>query len=268
LSNIGQDFLVFTRTGVERLRIVSNANAYQDEEYLNSILVSSKAKVKIDDDTMIFMSYQGPVLISGRQVNTGIGKHLREWWLETFTKAELEACVVGYNFKEEEAWFSFPTYTTSPYINGIIFVFDLKAYRMNYVSPWWRVKTDIPIISFTQNTQFNLLGASSTKVVDFNSNGSESVSTALKLKVLENPLISKKGRFDRIYVDVDTSDSITAYCYFDGSTSADLSLSFDGDETAFMRYMAKTMEIELTTSGSTNTLEYKRIQITQNVKRT
>ena len=262
LTNVGQDFLVFTDIGIERIRIAGNQSSYQDEDYLNAILVSNRAKVKIDDDTVAFMSYNGPILIEGRNVNTGIGWHLREWWLDTFSQSELEACVVGYNFKEEEIWFSFPTYSTSPYTNGIIFVFDMKAYKQEYISPWWRIKTDIAVKAFTVNTQFNLIGADETKVVDFNTAGTdETVSTALKLKVLENPKISGKVRFDRLYLDKDGSDTVTPACYFDGSSSAAISPTFNSDECAFMRYVAKTVEVEMTTSASTNDLELKKIQL-------
>ena len=268
IDNIGQDFLYYTDIGIERVSVINDGDSYQNEEYLNAILVSNRAKTKIDDNTVILMSYQGPILISGRTIDSDIGLQEREWWLETFTKAQMEACIVGYNFKEQEVWFSFPTYTTSPYTNGIIFVFDLKAFRMKYSSAWWRVKTDSKILAFALNSQYNLLGGVSNKVIDFNTAGTETVSTALKLKMLSNPLISKKGRYDSIYVDNTSSDTIAVDCYFDEAGSADLSLTLNADETAFMKYMAKTLEVELTTSASTNDLAYHKIQISQDLKKT
>jgi hypothetical protein len=267
-TNIGEDFLVFTDKGTERISIVDNTNAYQDSEYLNIILTSQKGIVKIDDNTIALMSFQGPYLISGREARPlGDFGHLRQWWTETFTQAQMEACVAGYNFKEEEIWFSFPTYTTSPYTTGIIFVFDLKAYRANYVSAWWRIKTDIAVVAFDMNTQFNLIGGTTTgtdKVVDFNTAGTdEDVQWKIKLKVIENPLLSKKVRFDRLYVDFTSDDTVVGDCYFDDSETSGLSLTFDDDETSFIRYIAKKLEVEIyNETASTNSSEVKRILLT------
>jgi hypothetical protein len=271
--SIGDDFLVFTDIGVERIRIYDNANAVQDDEYLNVILTSHRSITKIDDDTIVFMSYNGPYIISGRRV-IPIGIHLREWWLETFTKAQLEACVTGYNHKYNEVWFSFPTYTTAPYTTGIIFVFDINAWRAGpslvsasspdvpqFLSPWWRIKTDTAIYDLELNNQNVLLGAGLTKAVDFDSTGgAETVDTSYKLKLLQNALPGNKVWWDKLFLDYSTSDTVSANAYYDEGAATALTLNGAGQ--VYLRNISKTLEIEAVTAASTNSVEHKGAVIT------
>jgi len=271
---IGQDFLVGTDRSIERIRIYDNDNAQQEDEYLNVGLTNQDSIIKMNDDEIAFMSYQGAYLVttSGRQA-IYIGKHLRNWWLDTFTKAQMEACVGGYNYLNEELWFSFPTYTTAPYTTGIIFVFDIKAYREQYISPWWIINTDTKVRTFDVNNQLHLIGGGTggdpavEKVLDFDGDGSESVFTSYKIKLLQNGVPNKRVRWDRAYIDVDTDDTVTCNIYVDGATTATATLSLNSDLNTFIRYLSKTLEVEIITSTSTNSVEHKGMLLTFSPKR-
>lgn len=254
--NVGRDFFVFTDRGIERLNIYGNQQTEQDDDFSNSILAHTKSIAKISDALIAFMSYNGPRIIAGRE-EIPIGETLSQWWNETLTQAQKEACVAGYNFLHEELYFSFPTYTTSPYTNGIVFVFDMKAWRNDYISPWWIFSCDTPIYSFEgPNLLQHLLAGGLTKIIDIDGGGAESFATSYKMKLMQNPVPGKKVWWDRVYADVETSDTVTANLYFDGSASA-VALSLNSDLNGFIRYMKETFELELATAASTNTVEHK-----------
>jgi len=254
--SVGRDFFVFTDRGIERISIYGNQQTEQDDDFSNSILAHTKSIVKISDALIAFMSYNGPRIIAGRE-EIPIGETLAQWWNETLSQAQKEACVAGYNFLHEELYFSFPTYTTSPYTNGVVFVFDMKAWRNEYVSPWWIFSCDTPIYSFEgPNLLQHLLAGGLTKIIDVDGGGAESFATSYKMKLLQNPVPGKKVWWDRVYADVETSDTVTANLYFDGSASP-VALSLNSDLNGFIRYMKETFELELATAASTNTVEHK-----------
>lgn len=254
--SVGRDFFVFTDRGIERISIYGNAQTEQDDDFSNSILAHTKSIVKVSDTLIAFMSYNGPRIIAGRE-EFPIGEALSQWWNETFTQAQKEACVAGYNFLHEELYFSFPTYTTAPYTNGIVFVFDMKAWRNEYISPWWIFDCDTPIYSFEgPNTLQHLLAGGLTTILDIDGGASESFATSYKMKLMQNPVPGKKVWWDRVYVDVETTDTVTANLYFDGS-STPVALTLNSDLNGFIRYMKETFELELTTPASAKTVEHK-----------
>lgn len=266
LASVGKDFLVFSDRNVERVTIYDNTQAEQDDEFLDVGLVSHRAIAKINENAIAVMTYKGPVLIQNRRV-ANIGEHLRTWWLDTFSQTQMEACVAGYNHLTNEIWFSFPTYTDATYTAGIIFVFDFDAYQNDYISPWWICKTDTAIKAFALNSQLHLLGGGATKVVDFNaSSPSETVDSKYRLKMVQNFLPNKKVWFDRLFVDCETSDTVTATAYYDGSASG-VAVSLNTDLQGFMRYIAKTLEVEVSTAASANSVEHKGLVLTFTPKR-
>ena len=267
IASAGRDFYVFSDRNAERVSIYSSNEAEQDSEFLNVGAVSHRAIVAPSDEVVAVMTYKGPMLISNRRP-IEIGKHLNDWWLSTFTKAQMEACVAGYNHMNDEIIFSFPTYATSPYTTGIVFVFDMNAWReQTALSPWWILKTDAAIKAMDLNNQLHLIGGMATKIVDFDSaSGTETVSTSYKMKMLQGPIPNKEVRWDRLYVDVETSDTVAGALYYDGSASS-VALTLNTDLNGFIRYLSKTLEVELTTSASTNSVEHKGMLLTFTPKR-
>lgn len=254
LANVGQDFLVFTDKGTERLLVLSNEQADQDDRYLDAILTNAKSIVNITDDEVAFMTYKGAYLISGRRP-IFIGEHLKEWWNDNLTASQKEACVGGYNHEHNEVWFSFPTYTTSPYTSGVIMVFDLEGYRRDGLSPWWFVQTDKAVLAMDLNTQYKLIAGAATSVVNFDGSGAETVSTTYKVKLLKNIIPSRRVRWGRIHVDTETSDTVSCNLYFDGSATP-VALTLNTDLKGLIQYLKKTLEVEITTAASTNSVEH------------
>lgn len=268
IIDIGDDFLVFTETGVERLSILGNAQSLQNDAYLDAILTNAESIVKISDDEVAFMAYDGPYLVKGRQT-VPIGEHLNTWFKGVsakLTQSQLEGCIAGFNDENNEVWFSFPDYTTSPFTTGLIMVFDLKGFRKDMVSPWWFVKTDAAIKSFTTSVDRKLLGGAATKIVDFDTVGSETVDTAIKFKLMQNVVPNRQVRWGRVFVRSSTSDTITCNAYFDGSASA-VAISLNADLNGFIRYMKETLELELTTSATVNTVEHQGLMLEFGTKR-
>lgn len=258
-TTVESDFIVFTKKGVERISYVGTGLS-QNDEYLDAVLSSSKSIIKINDDEIAFMSYNGAYLISGRRVSY-IGEPLKTWWLDKLTDAQKEACVAGYNDTYNEVWFSFPSYTDSTFTAGIIMCFDLEAYRKNSLSGWWFIQTDKAITDFTQNAQNHTLACSATDIIDFDGQGSESISTSYRLKMLENIIPGRKVRWGRIFVGAETSDTISCALYFDGSATS-VALTLNSDLNGLIRYLTDTLEIEITTPASTNDVEHKGLTLT------
>ena len=259
-STVDQDYLVFTKTGIERLSFVGSGLVDQNDEYLDAVLASEKSIVKINDNQVAFMAFNGAYLVSDRRV-IFIGRHLEDWWKDNITKAQMEACVAGYNDRNNEIWFSFPTYTTAPFTTGLIVAFSLDAYESQLGSGWWLVKTDTPVTCFSQNDQRNLLAGGATEIVDFDANGSESFDTLYRLKLFKNAIPGRKVRWDRLFVDSITDDTITCTVYFDRSTSG-VTISLNSDLNGFMRYMKETFEVEVYTSASANSVVHEGLQAT------
>ena len=97
------------------------------------------------------MSYKGPYMLFNRS-SKYIGELLHPWWFETLYDAQKEGTIVAYNYKTDSIWFIVPGYTTAPYTNGIIFVFDLRAFKINQeLAAWYYFKSDIDIVHRTIN---------------------------------------------------------------------------------------------------------------------
>lgn len=255
---IGNDFLVFTDIGIERVTILSNGIIEQNDEYLDAILVHQKAIAKISDNEIAFMSYKGAYIISNRNV-IFVGKHLNEWFVgrdANLTQAQKEACVAHYNDEHNELWFSFPTYTTSPYTAGITMVFDIEAYRGEDLSAWWFMQSDVAFKAFTTNSELHTIAGAATKFVDMSVSGSESVSTAHKLKLLQNVIPNRLVRWGWLHIDADVGDeNLTVNLYFEGSASP-VVLTLNSDLRGLIAYVKKTLEIEITSTATDGELEY------------
>ena len=258
IAGVGlSDFLVFTDRGVERVAIYGNESIDQNDEYLDAILTNHKSIVKVSDNEVGFMTYKGAYYVRDRQA-VHVGRDMREWFSgknAKLTKAQKEGCVGGYNDEYGEMWFSFPDYTTSPFTTGVIMVFDVNAFRDEGLQAWWFVKTDFAVKAFTLNQQYHLLGGGTTNIVDFDGDGSETVDTSYKIKMLKGIIPGRQVRYGWLHVDAETNDSISVNLYFDGSASA-VSLTLNSDLKGLIGYLKKTLEIEITTPASTSTVEH------------
>jgi len=270
ITNIGQDFIIFSKRHAELIRIVTDGDAYQEDEFLDRGLVNQKALVKISDDLVAGFDYKGPWILSNRNFRD-IGTLLREWWDDKLSDTVKDGCIAGYNHLKEQLWFSFPDYTDSDYPNGIIFVYDMRAERLGISNPWWILKSDIPLKDFTINQDLHLLstnGESTSKIVDFNQAGTdENVETNLKIKMIQNPLIGRKMQIDKVRVRYSGDDDITVKMYYDESSSPDTTVNVNSDKNTFVRQICKTFELELESAESTNDLDYREIQVTYKNKR-
>ena len=264
-AKAGRDAYAFYKTGGSRVSIYGNANIDQDDSFLDVGLTNQKAVAQLDDDSFAFMSYSGPCLIRGRQKDF-IGEDIKTWFERTgdlplFTNAQKEACVAGYNHLKEHIYFSFPTYTTSPYTNGIVFVFDLRAWRRKF-EPWKILKTDTPLYNFTLSEDVHCLAGGLTKIVDFNgSTQDETVSTRLVFNLLKSTRKRVKTLFHRLYLDVDTDDTVTINAYYDGSSSASALTTINADGETKIGQSKQSMKLEITTPASTNDVEISSMKI-------
>ena len=264
--SVGRDFFVFGSDRTERIQIAGNSNSFQDDSYLEAGITSHKAVSKISDDEVVFLSYKGIYIISARTPHF-VGEHLNDWWSTKLSRSQMEACVSSFDHDHNEVWFSFPTYTDSSFVNGLIIVFDVEAWRRNEKSPFWFVKTDTAIKSFSLNHQNKLFAGSTTKIIDFDTPGTdESLETSYRLKMLKSPVPGKKVRWNQIFVDVETSDSLTTNLFFDGSASA-TSLSLNADKKGFIRNLKKTLEIEIKTASSQQSVEHLGLLLTFSARR-
>jgi hypothetical protein len=214
------------------------------------------------------MGYDGPYLIIGRTIRY-IGDALRPWFNKTgslplLTDAQKEACVAGHNHLKKLIFFSFPTYTTSPYTTGLVFVFDIRALELGF-EPWWILKTDIPLYSFTLADDLHLLAGSTTKIVDFNTTETpdETVSSRILLGMIRNESsgLRHKILWHKLFVDYTGNDTITLNVYFDKSDTAVVLTALNTDKETMIGYIKQFFELELTTDASTNELEYSQIEI-------
>jgi len=256
---VGADVLLFSKLEAERITVLDNANSNQDDSFLNVGCSSHESIVRLTDDVVAWMSYRGPY-----RTERFIGLHLKKWWDETLTDAQKEACVGAFNHRKNQILFSFPTYTDSDFSNGIIFVYDLNAVAAGYGSAWWYFAADNAVNMQTLNDDGHLLTASATKIVDWNADtANETVSSLLKLLLLKGPKYTKriKTLFKKVFVDYTSDDTITARIYKDGSgTPVNLTMNATTLE-AFISYLGETLELEVITSASSNTLEYSRLQL-------
>lgn len=278
VTNISKDFLIFTIDRMERHYVFGNENSIKDLDDIERGLVDQKALVKVHDDLIAGFDYKGPWLLEGRR-HRPIGEELSEWWNDNLSKAQKDACVTEYNFIWDQIWFSFPTYTDSYYTTGIVFVFDLRAERRNFISPWWILKSPLKLNHFCRNYQNHLIAineaAAGTKLVDFDDPGTdESVETKLRLKMLQNPLLGRRVIWHKLRVDIRGSargvpaDTVTCKFYFDEEASASLSLSLNMVHMrAIIKYISETMEAEITTPASTNAANLRSLSLTFTPKR-
>ena len=266
-TSIGNDAIAFYLDGAKRFNVYANANIVEEDDFLDRGCVGQKALLKVNDYEQFGFDYSGPWMLQDRKFDS-IGDHLREWWEETLTKAQMDACVILYDRLRERVIYSFPTYTTTPYTTGLAFVFDLRAFRMfsnerQSVMAWWILKTDTQLYDGTIADDLHLLTGSKTKIVDWNTAGTptETVSSALKLKLLRNKIPgSLKTWYDRIFITIDTDDTPTINMYYDeGAADA---VTLNDDNNSILRYIAETLEAEITTSASANSVEISSVMIT------
>ena len=122
------------------------------------------------------------------------------------------------------------------------------------------------------NNDGHLLANDADTLADFDPDttdaADESVSSALKMKLLENPRYGKRAKLSmkNVFIDYDSSDSPTVRFYLDGSGTP-TSLTLDGNYEAMIHYLAKTFELEVITAASQNTVDMNRIQLEFRPKR-
>ena len=269
-AKAGRDVYMFYKNGGSRVSVLSNTNVEQDDNFFDVGLVHQKALFQLSDDEFAFMSYKGPYLVRGRQ-KIYIGQGINPWFERTegepyFTDAQKEACVVGYNHLKELIFFSFPTYTTSPYTYGVVFVFDIRAHRAE-MEPWWVLKSDLAFSTFCVNNDLHLLagfaggGGASGRVVDFNaSTANETVSTRLVFNLLKAGK-RQKMLFHRLYLDIDTDDTVTINAYYDESATPTALSALNTDNEVQIGQMKQSMKLEISTAASANDVELSKMEL-------
>lgn len=260
---VGRDVFLFSKFQTTRITVITEGKAEQDDEFLNFGLTNSAAIVKTTDYEIAWMSYKGPVMAVMRDVRF-IGSQLHDWWIDEFTAAEKESCIAGYNYHSDQIWFAFPDYSTAPFTNGVIFVFDVKAYKNNFISPWFTFKSDTKINYKTLNDDGDFLTGSDTKIVNWNSlTDDEDVDTLLRMLVLKNPRYSKRAKLvlKKLFIDyvINDNDTITAKIYKDGSSSA-VTLTLNDNYEAFLHYIVEQFEIEIITASNSYDASINRLQ--------
>lgn len=266
--SIGQDVFVFNGENCERFTILDNANSSKDDEFSDIGLVSQKALFKVNDDEVYGFDQRGPWVLRGRR-HEYIGEHLKEYWEDLLTETEKSACAVGYNRLKNWVIFSFPTYSTSPYTSGLVFVLDLDAIKHGVSSAWWILKTDKPLKSFTIASDLHMLTGATSEILDWNSaigvTQDEMVDILLSVMMLKNPVLGNRTHFNRAYLWYDSDDSIIAKITPDSGSQA--TLSVNGDKQAIIKYLCETLELELSTTATKNDVEISGIQIDFTPKR-
>ena len=264
---VGRDVMAFSKDSAKRFTVLSNTNAEEDDEFSDIGLVSQKALYQVSDEEGYGFDQRGPWHLNLRQ-HEFIGEHLKEWWEDNLSETEKSACVVGYNRLKNWVMFSFPTYTTSPYTTGIIFVFDREAQKREGINAWWIYKTDVAIYNFTQADDLHLLAGSTTKILDFNTTGTptETVATKATLKLMNNPILGNRLHINTVYFDY-TSATDTVLVKVSADGAAQESLVLLGDKQAVIKYMCSKLELEISTAASANVVEYGSHLITFQPKR-
>ena len=222
---------------------------------------------KINDDFIAWMSYKGPHVMLQRQ-SKYIGELLHPWWLNTLSITQLEGCITAYNQKNDQLWFYIPGYTTSPYTYGIIFVFDMLSYRQG-LGAWYYFKSDKTFVHRCLNRDGHLLFNTAGYLVDFDGGTpDEDVDTLLKMLVLKNSVYGDRARLSmkRLYLDFTSDDTPTARIYMDGSGTP-VNLTLNGNKEAFIHYICQTLELEVITSASDNSVEVDQIALEFRPKR-
>ena len=264
---VGRDVLIFSKLFTDRISVLSEKSIDKDESFLDVGCSSDESILSLSDDEAAWMSYKGPYEIRLRQ-SRFLGQDISEWWETTLSDAEKEACVAGYNYRKDQIWFFFPTYSDSDYPNGIIFVYDRHARRMGYKHVWYYFKSDHAALSMCINDDGHLLSNDGAAIVDWNhATPTETVETIMKFLLLSGPERHQRLRMyvKWLFVDGTFGDTITANIYINGSGTP-VALSFDADYEAFVRYLAETFEVELTSPASLNDIEYNKIQFKMKAK--
>jgi hypothetical protein len=264
---VGRDVLVFSKFFTDRIAVLGEANIDKDESFLEVGCSTHESIIQISDDEGAWMSYKGPYETYLRQAHY-IGQDLSEWWDDILSDAEKEACIGAYNYRKDQLWFFFPTYSDSNYPNGIIFVYDRRARALGYKHVWYYFKSDHAALARCMNDDGHLLTNNGTAIVDWNADSAnETVETIVKLLLMEGPDRHKRLRtyVKWIFVDGTFGDTITANIYINGS-STPVALTFEDNYEAFVRYLCQTFEVELTSPASTNDIEYNKIQLKMKAK--
>ena len=268
---LDKDALYFGKHNSARVTIISNTVQDEDQNFLEVGSVGQESIVKISDYEAAWMSYKGPYMIVGRNP-VYIGEPLYKWWNGLMTDAEMESCVTAYRYKTDQIWFIFKDYTDTDFANGIIFVFDRKAFKRDQTKAWYYFSTDLDLVSATLNDDGHLLANDADTLADFDpytTNASdESVSTALKMMLLKNQRYGKRANLSmkNVFVDYDSSDTPTVRFYLDGSGTP-VALTLDANLESMIHYMAETFELEVITAASKNTVEINKIQLEFKPKR-
>jgi hypothetical protein len=265
--SVGRDVMVFSKLFTDRISVITDTNIDKDESFLDVGCTNDESIIQISDDEAAWMSYKGPYELQLRQ-SRFIGQDLSEWWETTLTDAEKEACVGAYNYRKDQIWFFFPTYSDADYPNGIIFVYDRHARKMGYDHVWYYFKSDHAALSSCVNDDGHLLTNNAADIVDWNhGTPTETVETIIKLLSVTGPERTQRLRthVKWLFVDGTFGDTITANIYLNGSATP-VALSFDANYEAFVRYLAETFEVELTSPASLNDVEYKKIQFKMKAK--
>ena len=268
---VGRDVIAFYPSSSKRFTILSNANADEDDTFSNIGLTSQKAVLNITDEEAYGFDLRGPWELHLRS-HRFIGSLLTDWWEDELSEAEKNACVVSYNRLKDWVLYSFPTYTGThdgTTYTGIVFVFDRGYYLKSgrQIEPWWILKTDHLMYNWTiaEDNNLHLLTGSKTAIVDWNeplrANQNEDVDTLAHIKLLKNPILGNKTHFDMLYLYyVSDTDAMVGRIRPDGGSWA--TLTINGDQQSFIRYICETLEVELSTAASDNDVEISEEAIT------
>ncbi len=265
-----EEFILFYKDSADRILIVSNGDHRIDDKFLNIGCAAHESIVKVSDRVVAWMDYTGPYILQDNAV-LYIGQHLKEWWYDRLTDSHKEACVGAFNRLKQWMIFAFPTYNDSDYPNGIAFVFDLNAHNAGKISPWWILKTDVPIKSSTLAYDLHLLTGSDTEIVDWNTTSTpdENVQASVLFKLLQNPLLGRKVNLKKMMLDFEYgSNTITANIYVDGGTTPAITITAKSDnKEQFIQYLMENFELEIKSGSDQNEFMLKSILLFTREKR-
>jgi len=255
------EHLVFYKDSADLVRIFGNEQYDLQDNFLNIGCTGQKAVTKVSDDVIALLDYTGPYLLFGGSPEF-IGDALSTWWDDTLSDAQKEAAVVCYNRLTHNIYFCFPTYTTSPYTNGIVFAYSLKARRAGKASPWSVFALSDAIIAATLADDLHLITATTTKINDHsNASPDEECDTRVKWGIVQNPNLQDRINLRSIRAQFEGDDAFNAYLYEEGALVSGYPRALTDSVELLIERTSKNFEIELRSASSSDDFTFKSLMV-------
>jgi len=241
-------FFVFYNRSTDLISVFSNQQYRREDNFQNVGAVSQKAIEKINDDSVAIFDQTGPYLMGLHSVEY-LGDPIGDWWQTGLTESQKSGCVIAFDRLGEQIFFSFPDYSTDPFTNGLVFVYDIRAKRLGKESPWYILYTDQKITAAAIATDLHLLTGSATIIRDWNNANPEETFTAwILLKMLQNPDFSRQVNMRHVMANF--SGSVSLDVFKDQSASADITRTLSSRQNALLHTVADDIELKFTHSSA------------------